>query len=127
MKRSERGALIVAALLYGGLTLLILRWSGTFANSPYSKGGSNLLGIILAPPAITALAITAWVRWSRQCRATRWCLRLGEHPVAGTTKKVCEHHHTLKDHRHVYDLHHIEGKLGWGESHDRTLPPSTGP
>ncbi len=122
MKRSEFGAVLIGVTIALGLAIVIVVWAGAFANSPYSNGGSNLLGIVGTVPLIAALGVAAWTRWHRTC-AVPYCLRTGEHPVAGTLQKVCHRHHTLEHHRNVYDLHHDEhaasGRLDFGQSHDR--------
>jgi hypothetical protein len=106
-----------------GLAITIIVWAHVFASSQYSNGGSNLLGIIGTVPLIAALAVAAWTRWHRTC-AVPYCLRTGQHPVDGTLEKVCNHHHTLKHHELVYDLHHdvhvASGRLDFGESHKRS-------
>ena len=113
-------AIAVAIVLTVGI------WADVFANSKYSNGASNFLGIIGTVPLIAALAVASWVRWHRTC-AVPYCLRLGEHQVAGTLRKVCTHHHTPKHHELVYDLHHAEhvssGRLDFGESHKRSSTP----
>ena len=90
----------------------------------YVNGTSNVLGLLSAPSLLAALALGGWVRWHRTCKVP-YCLRLGEHPVKGTTAKVCSHHHTLEHHRLVHDHNQVEGRLGWGESHDRPTRPRT--
>ena len=128
VKRSEIGAVLIGVVIAAGLAIAIMVWAGVFANSPYSNGGSNLLGIIGTVPLITALALAAWTRWHRSC-AVPYCFRTGEHPVAGTLEKVCHHHHTVAHHEKVYDLHHAEhavsGRLEFGQSHTRggATPP----
>jgi hypothetical protein len=125
-KRNEVGVLLIGILIAASLVVTIVIWAGVFANSPYSNGGSNLLGIIGTVPLITALAVAAWARWHRTC-AVPYCLRTGEHPVKGTLEKVCSHHHTLEHHERVYGLHHEKhaesGRLEFGESHRLTNDP----
>jgi hypothetical protein len=122
VKRGEWGVILVGVAIGVTLAIAIGIWADVFANSKYSNGGSNLLGIIGTVPLITALAVAAWARWHRTC-AIPWCLRFGEHPVDGTLRKVCTHHHTLVDHERVYDLHHQKhvdsGRLEFGQSHNR--------
>lgn len=128
MKRSEVGAVLIGLAIAVGLATAIGIWAGVFANSRYSNGGSNLLGIIGTVPLVAALAVAAWTRWYRTC-AVPYCLRTGEHPVDGTLQKVCHHHHTVEQHERIYDLHHEEhvasGRLDFGQSHKRrsTTPP----
>ena len=112
-----------------GLAIAIVAWAGVFANSPYSNGGSNLLGIVGTVPLIAAIAVAAWTRWHRTC-AVPYCLRSGEHPVAGHAPEgAADRHHTVAHHELVYELHHAEhvasGRLDFGESHKRG--PSTPP
>jgi hypothetical protein len=122
-KRNEIGVFVLAILIAVGLLVMILAWADVFANSRYSNGGSNLLGIIGTVPLIAALAVAAWARWHRTC-AIPYCRRTGEHPVKGTLEKVCTHHHTREHHERVYRLHHEihakSGRLEFGESHQLT-------
>jgi hypothetical protein len=128
-KRSEIGAVVIGILIAAALLAAILIWADVFANSRYSNGGSNLLGIIGTVPLIAALAVASWARWHRTC-AVPYCLRLGEHPVKGTLEKVCTHHHTREDHERVYGLHHENhvrsGRLEFGESHQLTNKSTEG-
>ena len=105
-----------------GLAIATIVWASVLANSPYSNGASNLLGIIGTVPLVTAIAVAAWARWHRTS-AVPYCLRHGDHPVKGTLKKVCDHHHTLEHHERVFDRFHAEhaaaGRLDVGESHRR--------
>ncbi|HST24551.1 MAG TPA: hypothetical protein VLJ76_01020 [Gaiellaceae bacterium] len=125
MNRKEFGTVFIGIAIAVTLTVAIVVWAGVFANSQYSNGGSNLLGIIGTVPLIAALAVAAWSRWHKTC-AVPYCLRSGEHPVAGTLQKVCSHHHTAKHHELVYELHHAahvaSGRLDFGESHSHELP-----
>jgi ABC-type nickel/cobalt efflux system permease component RcnA len=124
-KRNEIGAVLIGLVIAVVLVIAIGLWADVFANSRYSNGGSNLLGIIGTVPLIAALAVAAWTRWHRTC-AVPYCLRTGEHPVDGTLQKVCHHHHTVQHHEQVYDLHHEQhaasGRLDFGESHKRGSP-----
>jgi hypothetical protein len=117
MKRNEIGVAVAAGIVAVAIIAAMLVWGTLFSNSIWTNGGSNLLGILVGPSLIASIAVAAWTRWSTRCRATKPCIRRGEHPVTGTTKKVCEHHHTLAYHESVYAVFHEEGKLGWGESH----------
>ena len=117
MKRNEIGVVAASVLVATAIIVAMLIWGTVFSNSIWTNGGSNLLGVIIGPSLAASIGVAAWTRWSTRCRATKECLRRGEHPVAGTTKKVCEHHHTLADHEHVYRLFHDASKLDWGESH----------
>ena len=122
MKRSELGVVLIRVVIGVTLAVAIGIWANVLANSSYSSGASNLLGILGTVPLIAALAVAAWARWHRTC-AIPYCLRFGEHPVKGTLRKVCTHHHTLPDHERVYDLHHDQharsGRLEFGESHHK--------
>jgi hypothetical protein len=122
VKRSELGVILIGVAIGVTLAIAIGIWADVLANSAYSSGASNLLGIIGTVPLIAALAVAAWARWHRTC-AIPWCLRFGEHPVDGTLRKVCTHHHTLTDHERVYDLHHAKhvasGRLEFGQSHTK--------
>lgn len=117
---------IAIALL---LTFVILLWAHALNSSDYVGGGSSLLGIIGTVPLIAALAVATWSRWHRSC-AVPYCLRTGEHPVDGTLKKVCTHHHTPEHHSLVYDLHHAEhvasGRLDFGQSHGKPTRDGSG-
>jgi len=117
MKRNEIGVVGAGAVVAGAIIAAMLAWGTLFSNSIWTNGGSNLLGVIVGPSLAASIGVATWTRWSTRCRATKPCIRRGEHPVSGTTKKVCEHHHTLRNHENVYAAYHQEGKLGWGESH----------
>ena len=54
-KRNEIGVFVIGILIAVGLLVTILIWADVFANSRYSNGGSNLLGIIGTVPLIAAL------------------------------------------------------------------------
>ena len=118
MKRSEIGVMAVAAAFAAALIAAMLAWGVFFSNSIWTNGGSNLLGVVVGPSLAASIGVAAWTRWSIRCRATKPCIRRGEHPVAGTTKRVCEHHHTVRDHESVYAAYHVDGRLSWGESHN---------
>ena len=123
VKRNEAGAVGFGIAIAIALVVVIAVWAHVFANSQYSNGGSNLLGIVGTVPLIAALAVAAWARWHRTC-AVPYCLRTGEHPVDGTLQKVCGHHHTLTHHELIYDLYHeahvASGRLDRGQSHTRS-------
>jgi ABC-type nickel/cobalt efflux system permease component RcnA len=123
--RREIGTVLIGVAIAVALGIAIALWADVLANSRYSNGGSNLLGIVGTVPLIAALAVAAWTRWHRTC-AVRYCLRSGEHPVAGTLQKVCSHHHTKEHHERVYDRHHAEhvasGRLDFGQSHEQEQP-----
>lgn len=117
MKRNEIGVVAASVLVAAAIIVAMLIWGTLFSSSIWTNGGSNLLGVIIGPSLAASIGVAAWTRWSIRCRATKPCIRRGEHPVAGTTKRVCEHHHTLADHESVYRQFHDESKLDWGESH----------
>jgi hypothetical protein len=85
----------------------------------YFNSGANLIQWSSGPATLGAVVAFVWMRWNDRCRATRLCVRRGEHPVKGTKVRVCSRHHTLRHHELVYGLHHVEGELGWGDSHTR--------
>ena len=118
MKRDELGAVFLGVFITALVLFCVLLAAHFFTNNVYVNGSSNVLGLLGAPGLLAALAMGGWLRWHRTCKVP-WCMRLGEHPVKKTTAKVCSHHHTLESHRLVHDLHQVEGRLGWGESHDR--------
>ncbi len=76
--------------------------------------GSNLLQYATAVPAIM-LSVVMWRK--RRCKVWR-CLRLGEHPVAKTTWKVCGNHHLPQHHLALRKHHALKhpGRLHHGES-----------
>jgi len=121
-RRKEIVTLLIGAGIGIAITVVVLVWAKPFANSSYSNGASNFLGIVGFVPLIAALAIAAWTRWHRTC-AVPHCLRTGDHEVKGTLRKVCNHHHTLEKHELVFELHHKEhedsGRLDFGQSHQR--------
>lgn len=118
MKKEEIGVALVGALIGAALIAALVVWKGWFAASAYSNGASNLLGIIAGPSIVAAFAVAVWRRWHGRCAVPR-CVRLGEHPVAGCVAKVCSVHHTEEHHEGVFDRLHVEGMLGWGDSHHR--------
>ena len=126
MKRGEVGAVLVAALVAGALGLVLALFADGLASSSVFNAGANLIQYTSGPATIGAVAMAAWLRWNRRC-GVPWCVRVGEHPVDGTLRKVCVHHHTLEHHELVHDLegeaHRLAGRLGWGESHRRGILP----
>ena len=124
MKRNELGVFATGAIVAGAIIGAMLIWGTLFSNSIWTNGGSNLLGVIVGPSLAASIGVAAWTRWCTRCRATKPCIRRGEHPVAGTTKSVCEHHHTLRDHENVFRAYHDDSKLGWGESHNLEAKPA---
>jgi ABC-type nickel/cobalt efflux system permease component RcnA len=126
VQQEDRRREIVTVLIGVGIgvaiAVVVLVWAKPFANSSYSNGASNFLGIVGFVPLLAALAIAAWSRWHRTC-AVPYCLRTGEHPVKGTLQKVCSHHHTTHHHELVFEQHHRKhvesGRLDFGQSHER--------
>lgn len=119
MKREELGTVLLVVVVFAVTLVATVHWAGWFADSSLSNGASNLLGILSGPALLAGIALGAHMRWSRSCKVP-WCLRYGEHPVAGTCAKVCTRHHTRRHHAEVHDCETAEnpGRLGWGESHD---------
>lgn len=113
-------AVVFAAVLATGLadSLNALSWFGSGANVIQWTSG---IGVALA----IATAVT--MHLTRTCAASWRCFRRGEHPVAGTLEKVCDHHHTLQHHEAVHSkhaaAHAASGRLDRGESHARVRPP----
>jgi hypothetical protein len=86
---------------------------GWLTSQPFGVG-SNLLQYATAVPTIV-LAAVMWRK--RRCKVWR-CLRLGQHPVSGTTWKVCANHHLPEHHQAVRTKHAAKypARLGHGES-----------
>lgn len=126
MKRGEFGAVLAAAAIAGAIGLVLALFAANLVRDDYFNVGSTLLQYTSGPATIGAVAMAGWLRWHRTC-AVPYCLRFGEHPVDGTLKKVCVHHHTLEHHELVHDLHaeahRLRGRLGLGESHRRGILP----
>ncbi len=120
MKPSERGVAIVALLVAAAIVLGVIIGDHWLNGQEWFGVSANVVQLVSAPGLLAAIGIAAWARWHRRC-GVRWCVRSGEHPVAGTLQKVCKHHHTLHHHRVVHAAHgagHVaSGKLDWGESH----------
>lgn len=123
MKRDEKALALLTGVIVGvfatTLTTGVAHWLN--GRSWYSDGANEIQwagGIA----TFGGIAMLAWWYWSRRCGAPR-CVRIGEHPVDGTLRKVCRHHHTREHHELVHDLegeaHRLAGRLGWGESHGR--------
>jgi hypothetical protein len=117
VRRDEIGAVALGALITSAVLVCAIVAANFFTNDTYVNSASNVLGLLGAPGLLAALAMGAWLRWHRTCKVP-YCLRLGEHPVKGTTAKVCGRHRTVEHHRLVHGLEHVDGRLGWGESHD---------
>lgn len=122
MSRGERAAIAVGfGLLAGFLVLLANGTIDRVGSHSWFSNGANVVQWLSAPATFIAVAVasTAWL--NRACAAKPWCVRHGEHPVDGTLKKVCTHHHTLEHHRAVFarhgPAHSASGRLDRGESH----------
>jgi len=116
VKGEEIGAAAFGFALACSMFLVIALAGGVLSGSTFFNSGANVIQWTSGPGLIAALAMGAWARWHGRC-AYGVCIRKGEHPVDGTVKKVCTHHHTVEHHRAVNALHHVAGKLAWGESH----------
>jgi hypothetical protein len=81
-----------------------------FGQSPYVSAAANAIQIATIP-----LAFWAWYHLT--CRIP-WCMRHGQHPVAGTSWKVCSRHHLKEHHDHLRSLHALlhPDRLHHGES-----------
>ena len=126
MKREEVGAAAFGFALACAMFLIIALAGASLSGSAFFNSGANVIQWTSGPGLIAALAMGAWARWHSRC-ATRFCIRRGEHPVDGTVKRVCVHHHTREHHRLVYSLHAVDHP--WGFSHLKAKPPphSTAP
>lgn len=93
MRRAELGAGILAALIVTALVVLDIWAKHWLAGSEAFNTGSNLIQYSSGPALFVAIGMAAWTRWHRTCKVP-YCLRLGEHKVAGTQWKLCSHHHT---------------------------------
>jgi hypothetical protein len=123
VKRDEKGLAIVVVLVASAFAAVIVTGiADTLGGLAWFSNGSNLIQWISGPATLAAVATALWMRWHRTC-AVPYCLRFGEHPVNGTLRKVCAHHHSIEHHLLVYDIHgeahRLGAKLGWGESHSR--------
>ena len=117
MKRNEKALVAATAFLVGVFAAtLALGVAHRLNRHAWYADGANEIQWAGGIATFAGLGMLAWWYWSRRCGQPR-CVRLGEHPVAGTHKKVCRHHHTLDHHHLVHTLHRVEGALGWGESH----------
>lgn len=111
-----------------GVAALIAAFAATIATGVADElgrrswfgNGANVIQWISGPATFAAVAVAVAGYLARTC-AVPTCLRHGEHPVADTLKKVCDHHHTLEHHERVFRLHwadHVaSGRLDRGESH----------
>lgn len=128
MKRNEGIVVAAVAVLVGGYFAAVVFASAWLNGQVWFGVSANLIQHVSGPATFAAVVTGFYAYWTRRC-AVPWCVRHGEHPVDGTLKKVCAHHHTHHHHELVHDLHGLEhrlsGRLGFGESHGcgRT-PPS---
>lgn len=119
MTRQEKALAAITATLVLVFTLSLVSGLSRWLNGQgWFAQGANEIQWAGGLATFAGVALVVWWYWSRRC-AVPTCLRLGEHPVAKTTKKVCGKHHTAPHHMLVHDLHRVEGYLGWGESHGR--------
>ena len=116
MKREEVGAAAFGFALACAMFLIIALAGASLSGSTFFNSGANVIQWTSGPGLIAALAMGAWARWHSRC-AYGICVRRGEHPVTGTVKKVCTHHHTAHHHRHVHSAHAVE--FGWGATHTK--------
>lgn len=124
MTRREIVAVVLVAACLGALAGTIISGIAASLNTSAAfGGGANEIQWSSGVATFAAIAAGVLGYFARTCAAKRWCLRFGEHPVAGTLEKVCRHHHTLEHHEAVYqahaDVHNRSGRLAFGESHRR--------
>jgi len=117
VRRNEFGLLVAALVVVGVYSVLVVFASAWLNGQAWFGASSNLIQHMSGPATFAAVVVGGWAWWHGRC-ATPLCIRHGQHPVAGTTKKVCHRHHTHEHHAAVQVLHQIEGRLGWGESSD---------
>lgn len=122
MDKRERGLTVFAVAFFAAVALVV-DFGQTWLNQQLWFGtASNVIQLISGPATLGAVISFVWMRWTGRC-ATPRCIRHGAHPVNGTLRKVCDHHHTRVFHELCHDIHgeaHAEsGRLGFGESHDR--------
>ena len=123
MTKPETGLLILVAIVVAVFLAILsteaLVW---LSNSLQFNTGANVIQWTSGPATFSAVIMGFWMRYNKTC-AVPWCPRLGEHPVDGTLKHVCNKHHTLKHHELVYDLHQeahkLAGLLERGQSHGK--------
>lgn len=124
MKREEIGAAAFGFALACSMFVVIAFAGGDLSGSTFFNSGANVIQWTSGPALIAGLSMAAWARWHNRC-AYGICVRRGEHPVDGTVKKVCRHHHLPEQHRVVHALYAVE--QGWGYSHLKQRPnPQTG-
>jgi hypothetical protein len=108
--------MLAAALVVVGVYVCLVVFASAWLNGQAWFGASaNLIQHLSGPATFAAVIVGGWAWWHGRC-ATPLCIRRGQHPVTGTTKKVCHHHHSHEHHLAVQAIHQIEGRLGWGES-----------
>lgn len=122
MKREEAGLTVVVAIVLAIFIAIIFTNAVVWLVDEHWFGdGSDVIQWASLPPTFAVIIGYLWHRWHNRC-GTVGCVRQGEHPVAGTTKKVCTHHHTREHHELVHALHHVEGRFGWGDTHTKGTP-----
>jgi len=116
MRREEIGAAIFGFALACGMFLVAHLAGSSLSSSTFYNVGANEIQWVSGVGLIAGLSMAAWARWHNRC-GVNLCIRRGEHPVAGTVRKVCTHHHTREHHELVHALHWCENKFGWGDTH----------
>jgi hypothetical protein len=114
VKAEEIGAAVFGFALACAMFLVIALAGGVLSGSTFFNSGANVIQWTSGPALIAGLSMAAWSHWHNRC-AYGLCIRHGEHPVDGTVKKVCRHHHLANHHRAVYAMHAVEH--AWGYSH----------
>jgi hypothetical protein len=124
VSRGERtGILIFAAVAGAFVAILVLGVENWLGQQGWFSNGANVIQWTSGPGTFFGVSAGVMIYLNRTCAASPFCFRHGEHPVAGTLKKVCTHHHTLTYHEAVHDkngaAHAASGRLNRGESHNR--------
>ena len=114
MTKNEKMLLGATLAVMAAAVLLEVLAGGWLNGQQWFSVGANIVQLISAPLTFGAIAGGVGWYWSRRC-ATPGCVRFGEHPVAGTTKKVCHGHHSSEQHRLIHAAHQVT--FGWGASH----------
>ena len=124
MTRNERitvATVLVLAAVF--VVLLATRTADRLNALSWFGSGANVIQWTSGIGMLLAIATAVSMHYSRTCAAKWYCLRRGEHPVAGTLQKVCHCHHTLDQHEAVFakhgEAHAQSDRLNFGESHER--------
>jgi len=130
MTRSERLTILLVGVLIGAFAAIVATGlADQLGTHSWFGNGSNLIQWISGPGTFIAVVAGIAAYLNRTCAASPFCLRHGEHPVAGTLKKVCTHHHTLEHHEAIHRrharAHTASGRLNRGESHGRAAESSS--